>query len=94
MRTLSLLVLLIATPAFAQDNDHVDHHSDDETEVLSTANQFTGAIAAADRSALEAILSPDALILESGGIETREEYFRPSLWRGRRVPDSHDTRTA
>lgn len=74
MRHLTYFILLVITPAAAQ-HDALHHHADDEAEVLSTANQFTAAIAAEDRSALESILSPDALILESGGIETREEYF-------------------
>ncbi len=74
MRHLTYFILLVITPAAAQ-HDAQHHHADDEAEVLSTANQFTAAIAAEDRSALESILSPDALILESGGIETREEYF-------------------
>ncbi len=74
MRHLAFLFLLVAAPAAAQ-HEGQHYHADDEAEVSSAANQFTAAIAAEDRSALESILSPDALILESGGIQTREEYF-------------------
>ena len=74
MRHLAFLLLLVATPAAAQHDDH-HHPADDEAEVSSIADQFIAAIAAEDRPALESILSPDVLILESGGIETREEYL-------------------
>lgn len=75
MRPLSLLVLLIATPTFAQDIDHAAHHADDEEQVLSAADQFTEAIIAGDQAAMEGIFAENALILESGGIESRKEYF-------------------
>lgn len=74
MRILTLLLLFLAAPAFAQHDDH-QGYSEDEHAVYMLADQFTEAIFAADRSTVEAILSPDALILESGGIETRDEYF-------------------
>ena len=74
MRRLAFFFLLVAAPAAAQHDD-LHHSADDEAEVTTIADQFVAAIAAENRSALETILSPDVLILESGGIETREEYF-------------------
>ena len=74
MRHLALFFLLLAAPAAAQHDDH-QNPANDEAEVSATTDQFIAAIATENRSALESILSPDVLILESGGIETREEYL-------------------
>lgn len=40
-----------------------------------TADRFYEAIAADDRAAVEALLLPDAVVLEGGGTETRTEYL-------------------
>ena len=46
----------------------------DSVQVLEVVNRFHAALAAADSSAALALLAEDAMILESGGLETREEY--------------------
>lgn len=46
----------------------------DSTDIVATVQRFHAALAAGDSSGAMALLAPDAVILESGGIETREEY--------------------
>ena len=46
----------------------------DSSAVAEVAERFHKALAAADSSAALALLAPDALILESGGVESRDEY--------------------
>ena len=40
-----------------------------------TADRFHAALAAGDRAAVEALLLPDAVVLEGGKAEARTEYF-------------------
>lgn len=75
MRFLLSLVLLLVLPAeaFAQ---HVDHHLvPDSAAVVEVIEGFHETLAARDSAAVDAMLLPDAVILESGGLETKEEYF-------------------
>jgi ketosteroid isomerase-like protein len=68
MRVLCLsLALTFAAPAWGQ--------ADDEAAAALVAERFSAALAAGDRAEVEALLLPEALVLESGLIETREEYF-------------------
>lgn len=46
----------------------------DSTDIVATVERFHATLAAGDSSGAMALLAPDAVILESGGIETREEY--------------------
>ena len=48
-------------------------------EVKAAVEGFHHALVEADRAAALALLSPDALILESGESQTREEYEREHL---------------
>ena len=48
--------------------------SSDSADAVNTALSFHAAIAAGDSSRALALLAPDAIILESGDAETREEY--------------------
>ncbi|WP_412070192.1 DUF4440 domain-containing protein [Rubrivirga sp. IMCC43871] len=41
----------------------------------ATADRFHAALAAGDRAAVEALLAPDAVVLEGGGHESRTEYL-------------------
>ena len=59
----------IAGPAVAQGST-----SADSAAVAHTVEQFHAALAAGDSAAALALLTPDAVILESGGMETRAEY--------------------
>lgn len=46
----------------------------DSAAVVATVERFHKALASADSGAALALLAPDVLILESGGVETRDEY--------------------
>jgi ketosteroid isomerase-like protein len=66
MRTALLaLAFLVAGPASGQD----------DADPAAVAERFYAALAAADRLTVEELLLDESLVLESGGIETREEYF-------------------
>ena len=47
--------------------------------IAATVNQFHAALLRGDRTAALDLLAPDAVILESGGLQTREEYAREHL---------------
>lgn len=47
----------------------------DSTEVAAVVERFHAALAAGDSAAVADLLAPEAVILESGGIETREQYL-------------------
>jgi ketosteroid isomerase-like protein len=47
----------------------------DSLAVTAVVERFHAALAAGDSAAVAALLAPGALILESGGIETREQYL-------------------
>jgi uncharacterized GH25 family protein/ketosteroid isomerase-like protein len=48
--------------------------SRDSADVAATVQAYDRALSTGDSTAALALLAPDAVILESGGIETREEY--------------------
>ena len=48
--------------------------SSDSAAVARTVSAFHTALAQGDSATVLALLAPDVVILESGGIETREEY--------------------
>jgi ketosteroid isomerase-like protein len=64
----ALLVLRPAVPgsAFAQQSD--------SAAVVDVINRFNHALASGDSAAALALLTDDVIILEAGGVETREEY--------------------
>ena len=46
-----------------------------EFAASATADRFHAALAAGDRAGMEALLAPDAVVLEGGGHESRAEYL-------------------
>ena len=48
--------------------------SSDSTAVANAVDRFHQALASADSATAMDLLAPDAIVLESGGMETREEY--------------------
>jgi len=48
-------------------------------DAIATAMRFHAALARADSAAATALLEPDAMILESGDVETRAEYIAHHL---------------
>lgn len=76
---LTLALLVAATPSAAQD--HASHGapaparpSSDSTRVADVVHAYHRALASGDSLAALALLAADAVILESGGVETRDEY--------------------
>ena len=53
--------------------------SNDSVAVVSVVDQYHRALAAGDTAAVLRLLAPDAIILESGGVETRSEYLSHHL---------------
>jgi len=49
--------------------------SSDSADVVATVDRYHAALAAGDSAAAAGLLAPDALILESGGVETRAQYL-------------------
>lgn len=47
----------------------------DSAAVAQAVGRFHAALAAGDSAMVESLLAPGALILESGGVETREQYL-------------------
>jgi ketosteroid isomerase-like protein len=62
---LSLFLCLVATTAAAQS---------DSATVVSVIEQFHAALAGGDSAGAMALLTPDAVVLEGGSVETREDY--------------------
>lgn len=46
----------------------------DSAAIVATVERFHAAVAAGDSSGALALLAPDAVVLESGGVETRDEF--------------------
>lgn len=55
-----------STPSVASQSD--------SASVVSVIERFRAAMTAGDSAAVMGLLAPDAVILESGGVETRAEY--------------------
>ena len=70
--TLLLAALLIATPLAAQQRGH--DASSDSAAVVAVIERYHQALASGDSAGALALLAADAVILESGGRETRAEY--------------------
>lgn len=66
-------LLLIAAPSFAEAANSA------EDTVRETVERFHAALVAGDGDAAMNLLSADVLVLESGDIETREEYLKNHL---------------
>lgn len=83
--------LLFASTAAAQHEGHRGmpadalgasadvHIQNDSAAVAGVVDQYHRALAAGDTATVLRLLSPDAIILESGGMETRAEYLSHHL---------------
>ncbi|HVH13487.1 MAG TPA: nuclear transport factor 2 family protein [Longimicrobium sp.] len=67
--------LAVAAPSL-RAQDHGAHHaaSADSADAAATVERFHRALATADSAGALALLTPDVVILESGGVEDRAEY--------------------
>lgn len=67
----------------AQSHDHAASHQEQESwdsaPVVAAVQAFHEALATGDTARVEALLAKDVRVLESGGLETREEYFSHHL---------------
>ncbi len=81
MKSIKLLFLMLMIPALsaaqpadnsALDNEQLKANRDEAVQVL---NDFRTAIINNDSESASNLLTDDARILESGGIETKEEYL-------------------
>ena len=66
LAALALALVTLATPALAQQSD--------SAAVVGVINRFHEALATGDSTAALALLSDDVIVLEAGGVETRDEY--------------------
>lgn len=78
---IALLAVTILSPveplpaqAATPQNAGVPSRSRDSADVTAVVGRFHAALAAGDSTGAMALLAADAVILESGGVETREEY--------------------
>lgn len=71
----AMLPLVVATVQAAP----LAAQSSDETAVIAVIDRYHAALAAADSATVESLLAPDAVVLESGGIETRAQYMQHHL---------------
>lgn len=63
-----------ATLVFAVQEGQTGARSD-SAEVVAAVDRYHAALAAGDSTAVAGLLAPEAVILESGGIETRAQYL-------------------
>lgn len=75
LRNSILILLFAATGLSAQDKDHEKHIHTDKEKLVQVLDNFRTAIINNDSEKASTLLTEDARILESGGIETKEEYF-------------------
>jgi uncharacterized protein (TIGR02246 family) len=79
-RTGSLALALVAAFTLAAGTATAQHDAShhgatgDSAAVVAVITKYHEALAAADSATALALLTEDAVILESGGVETREEY--------------------
>ncbi len=76
-----ILLFVVSTALFAQHEHHDDEsaeekmHSAGSEEVVQVLDNFREAIINNNQEKASELLTDDARILESGGIETKEEYL-------------------
>ncbi len=65
---------LLAPGVAAQGHSHAHGSPADSAEVAATVDRYHRALATGDSAAALALLTNDVEILESGGVESRQEY--------------------
>jgi len=70
LRSLIVLVLAVGVDACAQKRDAAT----DEADVKAAIESFYAAMKKADPKAAMAMIAPDAMFVESGRLETRQQY--------------------
>jgi ketosteroid isomerase-like protein len=72
----SVVALVAATLCAAPAHASVDH---DSTAIVATIDRFHAALASGDSADVKNLLSSDVIVLESGSLETRADYFSHHL---------------
>lgn len=73
--SLALVALLLsALPLEGRELQAQQASSGDSAAVVEVVERYHAALAAGDTATAMSLLAPDAVVLESGGIETRGEY--------------------
>lgn len=75
MRTVVIFAVLLLTTVLVRAQQSDSSVDSDSVELVETVERFHTALGTRDRSTVDTLLLPDALILEGGGLETKEEYF-------------------
>lgn len=66
LAVVAIALLMTSLPAAAQTSD--------SAAVVDVVDRFHNALATGDSTTVLALLAPDVIILEAGGVETRDEY--------------------
>ena len=74
MKSTFVIGLLLGVVTLPREARAQVEATDDSTAVVRTLEQFHAALAAGDSAAALALLSPDVVILESGGSENLEQF--------------------
>jgi ketosteroid isomerase-like protein len=76
IRTVTMVAAFatLTVPAAAQHEGHDMGAMNDSAAVAAVVSKYHMALSAGDSAAALALLADDAVILESGGVETRDEY--------------------
>ena len=74
MRTATVFALVLCAMAGAAQPSGAQAAGTDSSAVAGTVRQFHDALARGDSAAALALLADDAVVLEGGGVESREEY--------------------
>lgn len=80
MRHATAILLIVLAPAAAPGLARAQATPADSAAVVATISRFHDALTRGDSAAALALLADDAVILESGGVESRTEY------RGHHLP--------
>jgi ketosteroid isomerase-like protein len=70
--TLVVMIAALSAPALAQHDSH--GLPGDSAAVGAVISKYHAALASGDSAAALSLLTEDAVVLESGGVETRAEY--------------------
>ncbi|MGH7679846.1 MAG: YybH family protein [Gemmatimonadaceae bacterium] len=71
--TVGALATPVKATAVARSEASVQTPSD-SSDVVAVVRRYQAALATGDSAAALSLLAPDAVVLESGGVETREDY--------------------
>lgn len=74
LAALPIMVAAVISPVRAQEHQHQHAAGGDSAAVAAVIDRFQRALADGDSAAALSLLAPDVVILESGGMETRDDY--------------------